>query len=81
MTAAAAQRRIALEDLVEAQGATRATPPLLLPADPYFDLAGEEFGRRLLLTTATTGAEYGLRRGDNRECGGGWLHHCSLNSF
>jgi ATP phosphoribosyltransferase regulatory subunit len=61
MTAAAAQRRTALEDLVEAQGATRATPPLLLPADPYFDLAGEEFGRRLLLTTATTGAEYCLR--------------------
>ncbi|WP_375449825.1 ATP phosphoribosyltransferase regulatory subunit [uncultured Devosia sp.] len=59
MTAAA--RRAALEDLVEAQGATRATPPLLLPADPYFDLAGEEFGRRLLLTTATTGAEYCLR--------------------
>ncbi len=61
MTAAAAQRRTALEDLVEAQGATRATPPLLLSADPYFDLAGEEFGRRLLLTTATTGAEYCLR--------------------
>jgi len=57
----AAFRRTNLESLVEAQGATRATPPLLLPADPYFDLAGEEFGRRLLLTTATTGAEYCLR--------------------
>ena len=56
-----AQRRLALEALVEAQGATRATPPLLLPAGPYFDLAGEEFGRRLLLTTATTGDEYCLR--------------------
>ncbi|WDR04358.1 ATP phosphoribosyltransferase regulatory subunit [Devosia algicola] len=34
---------------------------MLLPADPYFDLAGEEFGRRLMLTTATTGQEYCLR--------------------
>lgn len=54
-------RRTQLDALVEAQGATRATPPLLLSADPYFDLAGEEFGRRLLLTTDTTGAEYCLR--------------------
>ncbi len=58
---AAAQRRTALEDLVEAQGATRVTPPLLLRAGPYFDLAGEEFGRRLLLTTANNGVEYCLR--------------------
>ena len=57
----AALRRANLEALVEAQGATRATPPLLLSADPYFDLAGEEFGRRLLLTTDTTGAEHCLR--------------------
>lgn len=57
----AAYRRTQLESLVEAQGACRATPPLLLSADPYFDLAGEEFGRRLLLTTDTTGAEYCLR--------------------
>lgn len=56
-----ALRRAQLESLVEAQGATRATPPLLLSADPYFDLAGEEFGRRLLLTTDTTGAEHCLR--------------------
>ncbi|MHA6691721.1 ATP phosphoribosyltransferase regulatory subunit [Devosia sp. A449] len=54
-------RRTQLEALVEAQGANRATPPLLLSADPYFDLAGEEFGRRLLLTTDVTGAEYCLR--------------------
>jgi ATP phosphoribosyltransferase regulatory subunit len=57
----AAIRRANLESLVEAQGAARATPPLLLSADPYFDLAGEEFGRRLLLTTDVTGAEYCLR--------------------
>jgi ATP phosphoribosyltransferase regulatory subunit len=54
-------RRLQLEALVEAQGATRATPPLLLSADAYFDLAGEEFGRRLLLTTDATGAEHCLR--------------------
>jgi len=57
----AAWRRAQLESLVEAQGGCRATPPLLLKADPYFDLAGEEFGRRLLLTTDATGAEYCLR--------------------
>ncbi|ODT65913.1 MAG: hypothetical protein ABS75_29650 [Pelagibacterium sp. SCN 63-23] len=57
----AAYRRAQLEALVEAQGGCRATPPLLLQADPYFDLAGEEFGRRLLLTTDVTGAEYCLR--------------------
>ncbi|MBD8065579.1 ATP phosphoribosyltransferase regulatory subunit [Devosia sp. PTR5] len=57
----AAYRRAQLESLVEAQGGCRATPPLLLKADPYFDLAGEEFGRRLLLTTDATGAEYCLR--------------------
>jgi ATP phosphoribosyltransferase regulatory subunit len=56
-----ALRRAQLEALVEAQGACRATPPLLLKADPYFDLAGEEFGRRLLLTTDGTGVEYCLR--------------------
>lgn len=57
----AAYRRSQLEALVEAQGGCRATPALLLDADPYFDLAGEEFGRRLLLTTDATGAEYCLR--------------------
>jgi ATP phosphoribosyltransferase regulatory subunit len=57
----AALRRANLESLVEAQGATRATPQLHLSADPYLDLAGEEFGRRLLLTTDASGAEYCLR--------------------
>jgi ATP phosphoribosyltransferase regulatory subunit len=57
----AAQRRKALSALVEARGVTRVTPPLLLPANPYFDLAGEEFGRRLLLTTGNDGEEYCLR--------------------
>jgi ATP phosphoribosyltransferase regulatory subunit len=56
-----AYRRSQLEALVEAQGGCRATPPLLLNANPYFDLAGEEFGRRLLLTTDATGSEFCLR--------------------
>jgi len=57
----AADRLAALAALVEGRGITRATPPLLLPAGPYFDLAGEEFGRRLLLTTGGDGGEYCLR--------------------
>lgn len=57
----AALRRANLETLVEAQGGCRATPPLLLRADTYFDLAGEEFGRRLLLTSDAGGSEYCLR--------------------
>jgi ATP phosphoribosyltransferase regulatory subunit len=56
-----AARLAALSACLEAPGITRATPPLLLPAGPYFDLAGEEFGRRLLLTTAGDDNEYCLR--------------------
>lgn len=56
-----AERRAALTRLVEAEGVTRVMPPLLLPAAPFFDLAGEEFGRRLLLTTASDGVEYCIR--------------------
>jgi len=56
-----AARRAALEALIAGQSATRVNPPLLLPADPYFDLAGEEFGRRLLLTSGGDGMEYCLR--------------------
>ncbi|GLQ53012.1 ATP phosphoribosyltransferase regulatory subunit [Devosia nitrariae] len=57
----ATTRRAALEALIAGRPAIRVNPPLLLPADPYFDLAGEEFGRRLLLTMANDGAEYCLR--------------------
>ncbi|HEV7719208.1 MAG TPA: ATP phosphoribosyltransferase regulatory subunit [Arsenicitalea sp.] len=57
----AAETRAALVRLVESEGVIRVNPPLLLPAAPYFDLAGEEFGRRLLLTTAQDGVEYCLR--------------------
>lgn len=55
------ERLSALTRLVEAEGVTRLSPPLLLPAVPYFDLAGEEFGRRLLLTQTVDGNEYCLR--------------------
>lgn len=57
----AAERYAALVRLVESRTVTRAMPPLLLPAGPYFDLAGEEFGRSLLLTTTNNGVEYCLR--------------------
>lgn len=57
----ASERYAALVRLVESRTVTRADVPLLLPAGPYFDLAGEEFGRRLLLTTTNNGVEYCLR--------------------
>ena len=57
----ASERYAALVRLVESRTVTRVTPPLLLPAGPFFDLAGEEFGRNLLLTTANNGIEYCLR--------------------
>jgi ATP phosphoribosyltransferase regulatory subunit len=57
----ASERYAALVRLVESRTVTRAEVPLLLPAGPYFDLAGEEFGRRLLLTTTNNGVEYCLR--------------------
>ncbi len=50
-----------LEALLAADGMTRADVPILLPADPYFDLAGEEFGQRLLLTVGADDVEYCLR--------------------
>ena len=56
-----AQKRSALSGLLTANGRTRVAPPTLLPAAPYFDLAGEEFARRLLLTTGRDGADYCLR--------------------
>lgn len=53
--------RAALEALIGGDAFTRVNPPILMPADPYFDLAGEEFRRRLLLTTGMDGKEYCLR--------------------
>jgi ATP phosphoribosyltransferase regulatory subunit len=57
----ASERYAALVRLVESRTVTRVSPQLLLPAGPFFDLAGEEFGRQLLLTTANNGIEYCLR--------------------
>jgi ATP phosphoribosyltransferase regulatory subunit len=57
----ASERYAALVRLVESRTVTRSQPPLLLPAGPYFDLAGEEFGRNLLITTTNNGVEYCLR--------------------
>jgi ATP phosphoribosyltransferase regulatory subunit len=57
----ASERYAALVRLIESRTVTRVNPPLLLPAGPFFDLAGEEFGRQLLLTTANSGVEYCLR--------------------
>lgn len=55
------QQRQALEALITGEGITPVNPPILLPANPFFDLAGEEFGRRLLLTSGVNGEEYCLR--------------------
>jgi len=57
----AEQRRQNLMALISASGVAVAKPPTLLPSSYYFDLAGEEFGRRLLLTTGVDGAPYCLR--------------------
>ena len=61
MAKSPAERRAAMVRLVESRTVTRVAPPLLLPAGPYLDLAGEEFGRQLLLTTSNNGIEYCLR--------------------
>jgi ATP phosphoribosyltransferase regulatory subunit len=55
------ERRGAMVRLVESKTVVRVAPPLLLPAGPYLDLAGEEFGRQLLLTTSNNGIDYCLR--------------------
>ena len=56
-----AERRNILAQLLKDEGADIVSPPMLLPADVFFDLAGEEFGRRLLLTTGNNDVEYCLR--------------------
>lgn len=57
----ASTRRAALTALTNGDGITPVAPPILLNASPFFDLAGEEFGRRLLLTSGIDGMEYCLR--------------------
>ena len=54
-------RRQRLAALVSAGETCLVDPPVLLLASDYFDLAGEEFGRRLLLTEGADGRQYCLR--------------------
>ncbi len=54
------ENRNKLVELIK-QKATLSDVPMLLPANPFFDLAGEEFGRRLLLTSGVNDVEYCLR--------------------
>ena len=54
-------RRNQLSDLISQKGAVLSNPPMLLPANLFFELAGEEFGRRLLLTSGVNDVEYCLR--------------------
>ncbi len=53
--------RAALDALVGSEGFTRFDPAILMSADPYFKLAGEEFRRRLVLTLGANGEEFCLR--------------------
>ncbi len=61
MSLSAAEKRTALTALVSSAGAIGVAPPILLTASDYFDLAGEEFGARLLLTEGADGKQYCLR--------------------
>lgn len=54
-------RREALKALVSGEGIAFTATPILIPPAPYFDLAGEEFGARLILTTGADGADFCLR--------------------
>ncbi|WP_164730584.1 ATP phosphoribosyltransferase regulatory subunit [Pelagibacterium montanilacus] len=54
-------RREALKALVSADDIAFVAPPILIPPAPYFDLAGEEFGARMILTSAADGADFCLR--------------------
>lgn len=56
-----ASRRTDLRALIDASGNVHVNPPMLLQANQYFDLAGEELGRRLLITSDHDGVEYCLR--------------------
>jgi len=55
------ERNLALIRLVEAEGIARVDPPMLLEANQYFELAGEEFGRSLMMSLGNDGVEYCLR--------------------
>jgi ATP phosphoribosyltransferase regulatory subunit len=57
----AASRRAKLRRLVDGDGVEFVSPPILMTADVFFDLLGEELGRRLILTMASDSTEYCLR--------------------
>lgn len=61
MSANSADINAKLGAVLDAYVPMRTEPALLLPANDYFDLAGEEFGRRLMLTVGVDGANYCLR--------------------
>ncbi len=48
-------------DLFAARGADRIDVPLLQPADPFLDIAGEDLRRRIFLTESDTGESLCLR--------------------
>ncbi|WP_051213222.1 ATP phosphoribosyltransferase regulatory subunit [Maritalea myrionectae] len=54
------QKRQILEQNIKARGELTA-PDILQKSDLFFDLAGEDIGRRLLLTTGADGTNYCLR--------------------
>ncbi len=56
-----AQQHEALAALVKRAGTPSLDVPVLLPASDYFDLAGEEFGRRLVRTTGGDGNGWCMR--------------------
>ena len=60
MTPKLSPQRQALARLLQSAGEMQ-SPATLLPASDYFDLAGEEFGRRLLLSEGNDGRQYCLR--------------------
>jgi ATP phosphoribosyltransferase regulatory subunit len=50
-----------LVDLYERAGYSRVEPPVMQPADVFFELSGEELRRRLFVTTNSEGQELCLR--------------------
>jgi ATP phosphoribosyltransferase regulatory subunit len=59
-TGSAAQAEGLLSSLIQA-GYAPASPPILQPAEPFLDLAGEDMRKSLYLTTDTSGEELCLR--------------------
>ncbi|MCF6344179.1 MAG: ATP phosphoribosyltransferase regulatory subunit [Devosiaceae bacterium] len=56
-----AKKEKKLKKLVSRNGVNFIDPNILLPAEDFFNLAGEEFAKRLILTANSTQKEYCLR--------------------